>query len=56
MTQLLLNALHVIDLIRAGIGTRSDGLVVLHPEINPRDRVLARQHTYLMCGLVLESG
>lgn len=55
MTQLLLDALHMVDLVRGCIGAWADWLVILHPEVDARDRVLARKHTDLMRGRVLEA-
>lgn len=55
MSQLLLDTLHVVDLIGARIRSRSDRLIVLDAEVDTCDRVFARNDTDLMCRFVLES-
>ena len=55
MAKLPLYFAHVLDLVRVGVGARSEGFIVLDSEIDTLDRVFAREHSDLVGGRVLEA-
>ena len=52
VSQLIFDSPHVLDFVGTCIGSRSDRLVVLDAEVDPRDGILARHHSYLVGRLV----